>query len=61
MSSEYTLHYLTALTSLRYRKFLLKINKLPTFTEIAQVYQYLKLCFYGQISSHTEFQLPIMF
>ena len=30
-------------------------------TEITQVWQCLKLCLYGQMSSHTEFQLQILF
>ena len=43
------------------RTFSLKINKLTTFSEITQMWQCLKLCLYGQMSSHTEFQLQILF
>ena len=46
---------------LRSRTFSLKINKLITFSKIAQVWQCLKIVFYGQMSSHTEFQLQMMF
>ena len=47
--------------SLKYITFSLKSNKLPTFFETTQVYQYLPLCFYGQMSSPTDFQLPKTF
>ena len=44
---------------LRSRTFSLKI-KLPTFSEITQ--RFIKDCvLYGQMSSHPEFQLQIMF
>ena len=46
---------------LRFGTFSLKINNLPTFSEITQAWQCFKLCLYGQMSSHTEFQLQIMF
>ena len=46
---------------LRPRTFSLKINKLPIFSEITQAWQCLKIVFIRQISSHTEFQLQIMF
>ena len=44
--------------SLRYKTFHLKINKLPTFSEITQVWQYmyLKLMFIWSDEPHTEFQ-----
>ena len=51
MSSEHTLSDL----GLRSRTFSLKIYKLPTFSEITQASQCLKIVSYGQMSSHTEF------
>ena len=36
-------------------------NKLSAFSEIIQVWLRIKLCLYGQMSSHTEFQLPVKF
>ena len=57
MSNDYTEleHYFNSQTDiLGYRTFPLKINKLPTFSEITQEWQYLKLVI------HTEFQLPII-
>ena len=53
MSSEHTLSY-----RLRSLTFSLKLNKLPTFSE---VWQWVKLCLYSQTSLHTEFQLSITF
>ena len=46
---------------LRSRTFSLKIYKLPTFSEINQVGNVQKLCLYGHIISHIEFQRHIMF
>ena len=43
------------------RTFSLKINKFPSFSELSQGSQCLKIGLYGQMSSHTEFQLYIMF
>ena len=37
------------------RTFSLQINMLITFSEITQAWQCLRLCLYGQMSSHTEF------
>ena len=41
---------------LRSRPFSLKINKLPTFSEITEAWQCLKIVFTLSDSSHTEFQ-----
>ena len=47
---------------LRSRTFSIKINKLPTFSEITQVWQCLKIVFMRSDElKHTEFQLEIMF
>ena len=60
MSSEDTLSFqLQTDLGLRARTFSLKINKLPTFSEINQGWQCLKIVFI--MSSQTEFQLHIMF
>ena len=45
---------------LRSRTFSLKIN-VAYISEITQTWQCLKIVLYGQMSSHTEFQLHIMF
>ena len=59
MSSEDTLSFqLQTDLGLRARTFSLKINKLPTFSEINQGWHCLKIVFI--MSSHTEFQ-HIMF
>ena len=46
---------------LRSRTFSLIIIYLITFSEITQAWQCLRLCLYGQMSSHAEFQLQLMF
>ena len=46
---------------LRSRTFSLKINKLPTFLKSLKRGNVQRLSLYGQMSSHTEFQLPITF
>ena len=46
---------------LRSRNFSLKINKLPTFSEITQAWHVQRLSLYCQVSSHTELQLQILF
>ena len=38
---------------LRSITFSIKINMFPTFSEISNVWQWVKLCLYGQRSSHT--------
>ena len=42
-------------SGLRSITFSLKFNKLPTFSEITEEWQCLKIVLYGQMSSHTEF------
>ena len=48
MTSEYTLHYLTAQTSMSqtWRNFSLKFNNLSTFSEITQGMAMFKTCAY---------------
>ena len=54
----FSIYISTAQTDLGLRSstYSLKINKLPTFPEITQAWQCLRLCLYSQMSSHTEFQ-----
>ena len=46
---------------LRSRTFSLKNNMLPTFLNLLKRGNVKRWCLYGQVNSHTEFQLYIMF
>ena len=59
--SPVNIHYfiLTAQTELSLSKLSSEINKLPTFSEITQVWLYLTFFCTFQINSNTEFIFPL--